>query len=85
MSSRKLLESVADIAYIAGKSGYYSGNSRTDISEFIYWAKEFEKNHKLTDWNQPDYLTEIINYSNSKLKEARKDLHYRRNIFPSVK
>jgi hypothetical protein len=74
MSNRKLLESVADISYIAGNSRYHSGNSRADVSEFIYWAEEFEKKHKDTDWDQEDYLTEIIDYTNSKLKEARKGL-----------
>ena len=72
MSSRKLLESVADISYIAGNSRYYSGNSREDISEFIYWANEFEKKHKHTDWEYEDYMTEIINYTDTKLKEARR-------------
>jgi len=74
MSKQKLLESVADIAYIACNSIYYSGNSREDISDFIYWAEEFEKKHKHTDWVQEDYLTEIINFSDSKLKEARKNI-----------
>lgn len=85
MSKQKLLESVADIAYIAGNSRYYSGNSREDISEFIYWAEEFEKKHKHTDWDREDYLTEIINYTESKLKEARKFLRKCRDSFPVIK
>ena len=43
MNNLKLLETVADISYIAGCKKYYSGNSRVDISEYIIWAKEFEK------------------------------------------
>jgi hypothetical protein len=85
MSKQKLLESVADIAYMAGNSRYYSGNSRIDISEFIYWAEEFEKKHKHTDWDQEDYLTEIISYTYSKLKKARKLIRDCKSIFPSVK
>ena len=47
--NRKLLETVADIAYSAGEAGYFSGDSRADVNEFIHWAKIFEKEHKRTD------------------------------------
>lgn len=38
----RLLEAVADIAFDAGYSGYYSGDSRADMQTFIAWAQEFE-------------------------------------------
>ena len=56
MKDDKLLETVADVAYIAGKNGYFTGDSRADISEFIRWAKLFEEKHKNTNWDQKDYL-----------------------------
>jgi len=73
MSCVKLPETVADISYIAGYKKYYSGNSRIDISEYIVWAKEFEKIHRNTDWNDEDYMLAIEKYANEKIKKAIKD------------
>jgi len=73
MSYLKLLETVADISNMAGCKKYYSGNSRFDISEYIVWAKEFEKIHRNTDWNDEDYLLAIEKYANEKIKRAIKD------------
>lgn len=70
MMNKKLLETVADIAYSAGEVGYFSGDSRADISEFIYWAKLFEKQHKNTDWDQVDYILTMQEFVDEKLKEA---------------
>ena len=50
MSNFKILQTVADIAYLAGYKKHYSGNSRFDISEYIIWAREFEHIHRKTDW-----------------------------------
>ncbi|MBB4805683.1 hypothetical protein HNP38_000955 [Chryseobacterium defluvii] len=63
----KLLETIADIAYHAGQKGFYSGNSRADIINFIWWAKEFEKLHKYTDWYSIDYILTIEQYTEDKL------------------
>jgi hypothetical protein len=38
----RLLETVADIAYLAGAKRYHSGDSREDVQTFIEWAREFE-------------------------------------------
>lgn len=67
----KILETVADISYIAGEMKYFTGNSREDISSFIFWAKEFEEKHRKTDWNNynEDYILAITNYTESKIKE----------------
>lgn len=69
MMDEKLIETVADIAYIFGSQGYFSGDSRADIQEVIYLAKEFEK--QMNDWEKLDYLSLINDYSNSKLQELR--------------
>lgn len=69
MMDEKFIETVADIAYIFGSQGYFSGDSRADIQEVIYLAKEFEKQNK--DWERVDYLSLINDYSNSKLQELR--------------
>ena len=65
--NEKLLETVADIAYIFGEKGYFTGDSRADIQEIIFLAKKFENlNH---DWNTDDYLIEVNKFSYSKLEE----------------
>lgn len=73
MYNLKLIESIADIAYIAGYKKHYSGNSRIDISEYISWAKEFEQIHKDTDWDYEDYILTIDKYADEKIKQSRKD------------
>lgn len=69
MMNEKLLETVADIAYIFGEKGYFSGDSRADIQEIIFLAKNFESlNH---DWYTDDYLTQINKFSSLKIEELR--------------
>ena len=70
MNNLKLLEAVADISYIAGTEKQSSGNSRFDISEYIWWAKEFEEIHKNTDWGNEDYMLAIEQYANDKIKQT---------------
>lgn len=71
----KLFETIADIAYTAGQKGYYSGNSRADMQDFIYWAKEFEKKHKKIDWEETilDYMEEIEHFANEKMPQSLLD------------
>jgi hypothetical protein len=59
----KLHEAIADIAYMAGQIGYYTGDSRADISHFIYLAGKFERDHDF-DWNESDrdYMLEIEDF-----------------------
>ncbi len=65
-----LNEAVADIAQIAGQKGYYSGDSRADIAEFISWAKEFEFKKLGVIWGESeDYMDEIEKFTESKLKK----------------
>jgi hypothetical protein len=70
MNNLKLLQAVADISYIAGYEKHYSGNSRFDISEYIWWAKEFEQIHKKTDWDNEDYMLAIEQFATEKIKQA---------------
>jgi len=67
MSDNKLLETLADIAYIAGYHQYYSGDSRMDISEMITWAKEFEAKHQDTDWDDENYMLAVEAFAEEKL------------------
>jgi len=60
----RLHETIADIAYVAGSVGYYSGDSRADIHGFIIWALEFEKLRAVDDkgnetYNGTDYMSAI--------------------------
>ena len=70
MDNKRLLETVADISYIAGQTQYFSGDSRRDILEIIFWAKEFEEIHKNTNWDFEDYIMTINGFAINKLKEA---------------
>ena len=71
MENQKLLETIADFAYISGRDNYFSGDSRTDIQEIIYWAKDFEKKNEKTNWNNADYISEIEQYTVNKINELR--------------
>jgi hypothetical protein len=64
----KLLEALADIAYLAGQKGFFSGDSREDIAEFIGWAKEFEAVHEDTNWDDIDYHDAIEAFTLNKLR-----------------
>jgi hypothetical protein len=65
--TQKLLETVADISYLAGVRNYYSGDSRFDISLFLSWAREFEELHKHTDWDNENYMLAIDSFTEEKL------------------
>lgn len=64
----KLFEAIADIAFIAGQKGFFSGDSRTDIAEFIHWAKEFEDMNEETNWDEIDYQEAIEAFTGHKLR-----------------
>lgn len=68
VEGNKLLEALADIAYIAGQRGFFSGDSREDIAEFISWAKEFEALNEDTDWDETDYQQAIEAFMDNKLR-----------------
>lgn len=70
-ASEKVLETVVDIAYYAGSFDYFSGDSRRDVREIMWWAKEFETLHENTDWDRLDYMIEIESYTQNKLLRAR--------------
>lgn len=63
MNDYKLFEAIADIAYQAGQMGFYSGDSRADMSDIIVWAREFEQFHRHTDWDQTDYMLAIETFA----------------------
>lgn len=73
MENRKMHETIADISYIAGHRRYYSGDSRMDMSNFIFWAKEFEKMNQNEVWEERDYMLEIEAFANQKINESRKN------------
>lgn len=64
----KLFEAIADIAFIAGQKGFFSGDSRTDIGEFIKWAKEFEAIHEETNWDEIDYIDAVEAFTGAKMR-----------------
>jgi REP element-mobilizing transposase RayT len=73
MKDDKIFETIADISYIAGYKNHYSGNSRFDIFEYISWAKEFEKIHKNTVWNDEDYLLTVEKFTIEKIMQSIQD------------
>lgn len=70
-SNRKLLKAVADIAYLAGQQQYYSGDSRADMTDFLWWAQEFEDLNENTDWGQKDYILAVEHFAMMKLEHAK--------------
>lgn len=76
MENQKLYEAIADIAFIAGYRRYNSGDSRLDMSNFIFWATEFEQMNEVTEWGERDYMIEIEEFANKKIDIARKDNDY---------
>jgi len=70
MSNQKLLETLADISYIAGETNFFSGDSRADVSNFILWAQEFQKKNSKTSWEEKDYRTSIENFTTLKLNSS---------------
>lgn len=76
----KLLEALADIAYLAGQHYYYSGDSRDDMQTFIFAAQVFETKYANVDWNSPespDYMETIEAFTIEHLKLTKKlDLGY---------
>jgi hypothetical protein len=66
MQNLKLLETLANIAYIAGYKRYYSGTYQDDINEYISWAEEFEFIHKNTNWKKQNYRLEIEQFTKEK-------------------
>jgi hypothetical protein len=73
MDNNKIFETVADISYIAGYANHYSGNSRFDISEYIVWAKEFERINCNTDWTDEDYMLAIEKFALEKINQSIQD------------
>lgn len=67
-------ETIADIAYLAGVYGYYSGNSRADMQTFIHLAEQFEKQYASIDWEDSDldYMGEVENFAMQKLGLKKK-------------
>ena len=80
IEDNKLFESIADIAFMAGQRGFCSGDSRTDVAEFIQWGKEFESVHEDTDWDEMDYVETIEAFMNTKL---RIELQVNREVVPT--
>lgn len=68
---RDYAETIADIAYEAGTRGFRpTGNSRDTISTIIAWADEFSRQNQGTDWINKEYLDEIYNFMDKKLKST---------------
>ena len=68
IEANKLFEAIADIAFLAGQKGFFSGDSREDIAEFIKWANEFETIHEDTNWDEVDYITTMEAFTLNKLR-----------------
>lgn len=75
MRDMKMIETVADIAYIAGYHKYCSSDSRLDISQYIQWAVEFEKLHEQIDWQEADYMLLVEEFTESKIKAEEEASH----------
>ena len=71
---RDYAETLADIAYEIGRRRCrLSENSRETIGTIIRWADEFSRLHRDTDWNDKEYLDEIYDFTERKLRNALQD------------
>jgi hypothetical protein len=68
IEDNKIFEAIADIAFLAGQKGFFSGDSRCDVAEFIEWAHEFEAVHEDTNWDEVDYCDTIEAFTLAKMK-----------------
>lgn len=65
---RRLLETVADLAYNAGHDNLWENNdSRTVVTGIVGWAREFEQENGGTDWNTEDYVLAVDKFYRSKV------------------
>ena len=65
-----LLEALADIAYTAGIERYRVDDSRQIMTNLIEWAKEFDRLHQLTNWEDVDYIETVDKFTYGKLRLA---------------
>jgi hypothetical protein len=69
-----LCESLADIAYIAGKEDYEIEDSRRKFEQFIEWAREFEWLHRNVEWGvnfEPEYIDSIYHFTIFRIDQWR--------------
>lgn len=72
LAAHRLMETIADIAYLAGSMKHFTGDSRKDVADFILWAKEFEALRKVSSlgcesYNGENYMTAIEKFALNKL------------------
>jgi len=72
----RLLETVADIAWLAGRVRHHRGDSREDVQTYVSWAREFEAGrtilpdgteHYPGNSGQHDYMSAISDFATAKL------------------
>jgi hypothetical protein len=68
IEDNKIFEAIADIAFLAGQRGFFSGDSRCDVGEFIKWAHEFEAINEDTNWDEIDYCDTIEAFTLAKIR-----------------
>ena len=65
---RDVQEAIADISYEAGRAGYYSGNTRQNVDNFIDWAEEFVTLNSDRQWDG-EYVDEIHKFTSEKIEK----------------
>ena len=72
----RLLETVADIAWLAGRVRHHRGDSREDVQTYVSWAREFEAGRTVLpdgteqypgEPGQQEYLSAIETFTTAKL------------------
>lgn len=67
--AKDIYEVIADLAYEAGNAGFGKGTDSREVNQtIVFWAKEFMRKHKNTDWYEVDYLEEILNFTSEKIE-----------------
>ena len=70
---QSLLETLMVISFNMGSLAYYTGDSMADIQTAIQLAKEFEKEHKDTDWDQEDWVSATSEFIEEEIKKLSKE------------
>jgi len=73
MKNQFLLETLADISFIAGENIFFTGDSRNDVLQFILWARKFRTLHSKTNWDEVNYLLTIQDYTLKMINQTSKD------------
>ena len=75
--TKGIMEALADLAFIAGRNEYHTGDSRKDVEDLIQWAIEFENLRKdnadgSVEYEGTEYMMAVENFAERKMDLNRR-------------